>query len=153
MMKHIRKFEGFKKSEEKINETVYQVENTYRVNIIVDVESKLLSSYCKKVKQNLNKEIQDLMGNAMLAEELVKWVVKENLDADKIPANAIIGGAQTQGQSQGQGQMQAQPQMQDQSQTQGQGQTQDQSQGQSQVQVSSGGQGQFESPKDEDLPI
>lgn len=156
MKKHIKNFNGFR-SKETVNETVYQVENTYRVNVIVDVEAKLLSSYSKKVKQNTGKEIQDLMGNAMLAEELVKYIIKENLDADKIPATAIIGGAQGQAQAQGgQAQVQtgdmsvdAQGNLNDGSQGQAQVQTQvqPQGQGQSQVQVSSAAQG------GENLPI
>jgi hypothetical protein len=109
MKKHLKNYNGFRKSD-KLNETVYQVENTYRVNVIVDVEAKLLSAYSKKVKQNTNKEIQDLMGNAMLAEQIVLYIIKENLDADKIPATAIIGGAQGQGQAQGQAQGQGQSQ-------------------------------------------
>ena len=150
MKRHLKNFNGFR-SKEIVNETVYQVENTYRVNVIVDVEAKILSSYSKKVKQNTGKEIQDLMGNAMLAEELVKYIIKENLDADKIPANAIIGGvAQGQAQSQGQVQdMHAQPQAQSQD-GQVQVQTQSQPQAQSQdgqVQVSSAAQG------GENLPI
>ncbi len=150
MKKHVKNFNGFR-NKEVVNETVYQVENTYRVNVIVDVEAKILSSYSKKVKQNTGKEIQDLMGNAMLAEELVKYIIKENLDADKIPANAIIGGAQGQAQAQGQVQdmqAQVQPQAQIQDGSQVQVQTQVQPQGQEgQVQVSSAAQG------GENLPI
>lgn len=147
-MKHVKKFEGFKnnkpevKIEDKVNETVFQVENTYRVNIIADVEAKLLSAYAKKVKQNMNKEITDLMGNAMLAEELVKWVLKDGLDAEKIPASAIIGGAQGQAQAQGQVQIQdaqAQPQTQPQAQVQVQAQPQGQAQGQGMEEVQSQG--------------
>lgn len=139
-MKHIKKFDGFK-SKDSVNETVYQVENTYRVNVIVDVEAKLLSAYSKKVKQNLNKEIQDLMGNAMLAEELVKYVIKDGLDADKIPASAIIGGAQGQAQGQGQAQVQIDSQAQNDGQVQVQT-SQAQPQAQSQPTVD-----------DENLPI
>ena len=155
-MKHMKKFEGFKNKpeENKINETVFQVENTYRVNVIVDVEAKILSGYAKKVKQNMNKEITDLMGNAMLAEEIVKWVLKDGLDVEKIPASAIIGGGQAQGQ--GQGQAQGQVQVQD-AQAQGQGsQVQVQSvQAQPQSQSQGQSQGDFENVQgsDEDLPI
>ena len=150
MKRHLKNFNGFK-NKETINETVYQVDNLYRVQIIVDVEASILSKYSKKVKQNTGKELQDMLGNAQLAEELVKYIIKENLDADKIPANAIIGGgAQGQAQSQGQVQdMQAQPQAQSQD-GQVQVQTQSQPQAQSQdgqVQVSSAAQG------GENLPI
>jgi len=153
MKKHIKKFEGFrtvKPEVDPINETVYQVEDLFRVNIIVDVPMKVLSAYSKKVEQNTQKKLVDLMGNAMLAEELVKWVIKEGLDADKIPATAIIGGAQGQAQSQGgQAQVQVQPVAQS---PQGQGQVQAQPvQGQGAPQSQS--QGGFEDVKQEDLPI
>lgn len=164
-MKHVRKFEGFRNNKpeinsEKINETVFQVDNIYRVNVIVDVESKLLSAYAKKVKQNTGKEINDLLSNAMIAEEIVRWVLKDGLDVEKIPGNAIIGGAQGQAQpSQGQTQIQTQVEPQGQAQgqnmeevqTQGQGQSQGQGQiqGQSQMQTQLQGQSQ----DDEELPI
>jgi hypothetical protein len=151
MKKHIKKFEGFRtvKTEvNPINETVYQVEDLFRVNIIVDVPMKVLSAYSKKVEQNTQKKLVDLMGNAMLAEELVKYVIKEGLDADKIPATAIIGGAQGQAQSQGgQAQVQVQPVAQS---PQGQAQVQPvQGQGAPQSQSQEG----FEDVKQEDLPI
>ena len=160
-MKHVRKFEGFRNnkpeinSEEKINETVFQVDNIYRVNVIVDVEAKLLSAYAKKVKQNTGKEINDLLSNAMIAEEIVRWVLKDGLDVEKIPGNAIIGGAQGQAQP-SQAQTQVQTQMEPQAQPQGQEQdmeevqAQPQSQGQSQEQSS---QGQSQAQGGEELPI
>ena len=158
-MKHVKKFEGFKnnkpevKIEDKVNETVFQVENTYRVNIIADVEAKLLSAYAKKVKQNMNKEITDLMGNAMLAEELVKWVLKDGLDAEKIPASAIIGGAQGQSQAQGQVQIQdGQAQGQVQGQVQPQAQVQVQAQAQPQSQTQGQGMEEVQSQGGEELP-
>ncbi len=158
-MKHVKKFEGFKnnkpevKIKDKVNETVFQVENTYRVNIIADVDAKLLSAYAKKVKQNMNKEITDLMGNAMLAEELVKWVLKDGLDVEKIPASAIIGGAQGQAQAQGQVQIQdAQAQGQVQPQAQVQVQAQAQPQGQVQGQVQGQGMEEVQSQGGEELP-
>lgn len=169
-MKHVRKFEGFRNnkpeinSQEKINETVFQVDNIYRVNVIVDVEAKLLSAYAKKVKQNTGKEINDLLSNAMIAEEIVRWVLKDGLDVEKIPGNAIIGGAQGQAQPsqaqtqvqtqmETQGQMQAQPQAQgqDMEEVQAQGQGQGQAQGQAQAQGQ--GQGQAQGQGGEELPI
>lgn len=165
-MKHVRKFEGFRNnkpeinSEEKINETVFQVDNIYRVNVIVDVEAKLLSAYAKKVKQNTGKEINDLLSNAMIAEEIVRWVLKDGLDVEKIPGNAIIGGAQGQAQpSQAQTQVQTQVEPQGQAQgqdmeevqAQGQGQAQGQTQGQEQAQTQ--GQSQGQAQGGEELPI
>jgi len=165
-MKHVRKFEGFRNnkpeinSEEKINETVFQVDNIYRVNVIVDVEAKLLSAYAKKVKQNTGKEINDLLSNAMIAEEIVRWVLKDGLDVEKIPGNAIIGGAQGQAQpSQAQTQVQTQvepqgqAQGQDMEEVQAQGQGQTQVQGQAQTQGQGQAQTQGQSQGGEELPI
>ena len=142
MKKHIKKFEGFKnKSVEKVNELVTQKDDTYDVTVSVEVPAKLLSAYSKKVEQNTNKNPLKMMGEPMLAEKLVLWVIKEGLDAEKIPATAIVGGAQ------GQAQPQAQPQ----------------AQSQDQVEVSASpsntgeGQGTYEpvaaQVQDEDLPI
>lgn len=137
-MKHVKKFEGFKnnkpevKIEDKVNETVLQLDNVYKVIVAVDIEQKFLSSYAKKVKQNTNKDITDIYGNAMLAEELVHWVLKNGLDVEKIPANALIGGAQGQAQAQSQPGVQVDSQAQAQPQAQVEAQPQAQPQGQAQ---------------------
>lgn len=111
MKKHIKKFEGFRnKSEnieaqpikdEAINEFVTQIGEDYEVTVSKKVPSKLIAAYCKKVEQNTNKKLTDTYGSAMIAEKLVMWVLDNCLDVEKIPANALTGGAQTaQAQSQ-----------------------------------------------------
>lgn len=151
-MKHVKKFEGFKsKSEENINESVFQVENTYKVNLIIEVEQKFLSAYSKKVKQNTNKDTSDFMSTPQLAEEVVKWVVKEGMDVEKIPANAIIGGAQAQAQAQPQAQEEVQ--IQDPGESQAQVQIQDPGESQAQIQISDNGMEDVDDSDVEDLPI
>jgi len=159
-MSHIRKFEGFKKSktEEKINEDTNIVEYDgsviYKVNVVCDVPAKLLSSYAKKVKQNTKIEMADQYSNKTSAEELVKYVLKDGLDADKIPATALVGGSQTQGQTQAQGQGNMSANAQGQLQDNG-SQVQVQSvQAQPQSQAQGKNQEDFESVQnDEDLPM
>ena len=112
-MKHIRNFGGFKNKPEveNINEHVIQVDNTYQVSVIAKVEAKLLSTYSKKVEQNTGIKVADVYGNNQLAELLVAWVLQDGLDADKIPATAIVGGSNGQGQTQAQLTPQAQVQV------------------------------------------
>ena len=105
MKKHIRNFGGFRnraETLENINEHVIQVDNTYQVSVIAKVEAKLISAYAKKVEQNTGIKVADVYGNNQLAELIVAWVLQDGLDADKIPATAIVGGSQGQGQTQAQ---------------------------------------------------
>ena len=176
-MKHLRNFEKHRNSKKqtqevsKTNESVLQVNDIYKVRILVDVPQSLINSYAKKVKDELGKNVRQFYGDMDVAEELVKNVVLNGLNIDNIQASALMGGepqAQTQGQSQTQGQVQvqsepqgqiqgqaqAQPQIQGQAQGQSQGQAQAQPQGQAQAQIQVQGQGQaqdeFEEIEEED---
>jgi len=160
-MKHIRKFESYrikKHREEIIKESVLQVNDIYKVKTMIDIPQSLINAYIKKVKDTTGKNLRQFFGDVDLAEEIVKYITLNNLDVDKIPGGALMGG-QTQGQgqaqqpAQGQEPMMAQTQpAQGQAPTQGQPQAQAQqpAQGQPQVQVQAeGGQnvGDFEEPQ------
>lgn len=151
-MKHIRQFESYRnkrKREEIIKESVLQVNDIYKVKTLIDIPQSLINAYVKKVKDNTGKNLRQFFGDMDIAEEIVKFVAQSGLDADKLPANALVGGAQGQSQAQpseipqGQAQTQpipqAQPQAQaqpaPQAQPQAQAQTAPQAQGQGQVQV------------------
>ncbi len=110
-MKHIKKYEGFKpkNNETKINEMVDKVGDIFRVSIIADVESSLIQKYIKKTEQNTQIKLTDKMGLAQIAEELIKFVIKDGMDVEKLPANILTGGNVAQGQGQAQGQIQVQP--------------------------------------------
>ena len=158
-MNHIRKFESFrrvKKREEIIKEAVFQVNDIYKVKTTIDIPQSLINAYVKKVKDNTGKNLRQFFGDMDIAEEIVKFVAQNGLDAEKLSANALVGGGQVQGQQQDQPQAQTEPQSQPQSQTQGevqvqaesqpqgesQGQSQTQSEGESQAQSQT--QGEFE---------
>lgn len=145
-MKHIKQFENYRierRRVEIIKEAVLQVNDIYKVKNMVDIPQSLINSYVKKVKDNTGKNLRQFFSDMDIAEEILKYVTLSGLDGDKIPATALVGGAQGdaqgQGQIQGQGQMQTQPQgqaqMQGQGQMQPQGQAQTQGQGQVQVQT------------------
>jgi hypothetical protein len=132
-----------------IKESVLQVNDIYKVRIMADVPQSLLNAYVKKVKDNVGKNLRQFFGDMDLAEEIVKWVVQNGLDSDKMPANALVGGAQGQGQSgaqQAPAQMapqgQAQTQMAPEGQMAPQGQGQSAPQGQAQGQAAPQGQAQ-----------
>lgn len=161
-MKHIRKFESYrikKHREEIIKESVLQVNDIYKVKTMIDIPQSLINAYIKKVKDTTGKNLRQFFGDVDLAEEIVKYITLNNLDVDKIPGGALMGG-QTQGQGQAQQPVQgqepmmaqtqpAQGQAQGQAPVQGQAQ-QPAAQGQPQVQVQAeGGQnvGEFEEPQ------
>lgn len=119
-MSHIRKFLSYRenKSTTKIvKESVLQVDDTYKVRVIVDVKKSMVNSYIKKVSDNTQKNLRDFYSDMDIVEELVKHVVETGMNVDTIPATLLVGGSQVQGQGVGQGQAQTQPQSQPQGQS------------------------------------
>ena len=106
-MKHIRTFESYrirKNREEIIKESVLQVNDIYKVKTMIDIPQSLINAYVKKVKDTTGKNLRQFFGDVDIAEEIVKYINMNNLDVEKLPGNALMGGAQ--GQTQGQGQPQ-----------------------------------------------
>ena len=153
-MKHIRKFENYqtkKRRDEAIKEAVMTVNDIYRVNTMIDIPQSLINAYVKKVKDTTGKNLKQLFGDVVIAEEIVKFIAQNYLNVDQLPAGALTGDAQIQSQGQGQIQGQAQMQTQPQGQPEGQGQSQVQvqTQGQGQAQGQAQGQGEFEEVDEE----
>jgi hypothetical protein len=115
-MKHIRTFESYKSAKaelkiinpeilaEAIKESVLQIGDVYKVRSMIDIPQSLINAYVKKVKDTTGKNLRQFFGDVEVAEELVKHITTSGLDIDKIPGNALMGGAQGQGQGQVQGQ-------------------------------------------------
>jgi hypothetical protein len=143
-MKHVKAFEKFriqKNREEIIKESVFQVNDLYKVKTMIDLPQSLINAYVKKVKDTTGKNLRQFFGDVDIAEEIIKYVTTTFLDIDKIPGGAIMGG-QTQAQTQGQGQGQVQVQTEPQAQTQGQVEPQAQAPAQGQAP-----EGEFEEPQ------
>ena len=143
-MKHVKAFEKFriqKNREEIIKESVFQVNDLYKVKTMIDMPQSLINAYVKKVKDTTGKNLRQFFGDVDIAEEIVKYVTTNFLDVDKIPGGAIMGG-QTQAQTQGQGQVQVQTE----GQPQGQAQTEPQAQAPAQGQAQAPAQGQAQAP-------
>ena len=149
-MKHIRNFESYKnrmRRDDIIKESVLQVNDIYKVRTMIDIPQSLINAYVKKVKDTTGKNLRQYFGDVDIAEEIVKYITSTQLDNEKIPGNAILGG---QIQSQSQAQVQPQSQVQTQSQAQTQTQEEDdfedvQAQSQSQAQEESQEKSQEES--------
>ena len=142
-MKHIRTFESYrirKNREEIIKESVLQINDIYKVKTMIDIPQSLINAYVKKVKDTTGKNLRQFFGDVDIAEEIVKYINMNNLDVEKLPGNALMGGAQGQGQGQtqveteGEAQTQAQPQAQPQGEAQPQAQPQGEAQPQAQAQ-------------------
>ena len=149
-MKHIRTFENYRtksKREEIIKESVFQVNDIYKVKTMIDIPQSLINAYVKKVKDTTGKNLRQFFGDVDIAEEIVKYINMNNLDVEKIPGGALMGGqaqaqstqvqpeAQTQPQAQTEVQPQAQTEAQPQAQTEAQPQAQTEAQPQAQVEA------------------
>jgi len=102
-MKHIRTFESYrvkKNREELIKEAVLQVNDIYKVKTMVDIPQSLINAYVKKVKDSTGNNLRQFFGDVDIAEEIIKYINLNNLDIEKIPASALMGGAQSQDQTQ-----------------------------------------------------
>jgi len=132
-MKHIRTYENYrikKNREEIIKESVLQVNDIYKVKTMIDIPQSLINAYVKKVKDTTGKNLRTFFGDVDIAEEIVKFINMDNLDVEKIPGGALMGGGQSQTQTQPQAQPQAQPQVQVEAQPQAQTQEAPQAQAQ-----------------------
>ena len=133
-MKHIRTYENYrvkKNREEIIKESVLQVNDIYKVKTMIDIPQSLINAYVKKVKDTTGKNLRQFFGDVDIAEEIVKYINMNNLDVEKIPGGALMGGGQSQAQTT-QGEAQPQVQTEGEAQTQPQAQTQEAPQAQAQ---------------------
>jgi len=149
-MKHIRTYESYrvkKNREEIIRESVLQVNDIYKVKTMIDIPQSLINAYVKKVKDTTGKNLRTFFGDVDIAEEIVKFINMDNLDVDKIPGGALMGGGQSQTQTQSQAQPQVQVEAQPQAQTQEAPQAQAQpAQTEEAPQAQAPAQGEFEEP-------
>ena len=127
-MKHIRTFESHrikKNRDEIIKESVLQVNDIYRVKTMIDIPQSLINAYVKKVKDTTDKNLRQFFGDVDIAEEIVRYINMNNLDIEKIPGSALMGGVQNQVQAQAQPEAQAPAQTQPEAQPQVQPEAQD----------------------------
>lgn len=130
-MKHIRTFEGFsvkRKLNDSIKESVMVLNDTYRVKTLVDIKRSMINSVVNSVKSKTGQDLRQFYSDADIAEEIVKFA-NMGIDAEKIPSNVFVGGAQAQAQAQG-GELPIEPQAQTEAPVQAQPQVQVQTEAQ-----------------------
>ena len=155
-MNYIKTYENYrvkKNRSEIIKEAVLQVNDIYKVKTMIDIPQSLINAYVKKVRDTTGKNLRQFFGDVDIAEEIVKYINMNNLDVEKIPGGALMGGGQSQAQTT-QGEVQPQVQIEGEAQVQPQAQTQEDPQAQVQPAQAqeAPAQGEFEEPQAQAQP-
>ena len=80
-----------KKFTNKLNENAFQVGDNYKVKIVVDVPVSLVKQYSDKVSQDTGKNALENFSESELAEQMVDYIVKQNLNIDSVPTSVAVG--------------------------------------------------------------
>lgn len=80
-----------KLKQEEVNENAFQVGDTYKVKIVVDVPVSLVKQYSEKVSQDTGKDALENFSESELAEQMVDYIVKQNLNIDSVPNSVAVG--------------------------------------------------------------
>ena len=75
----------------KVSESAISVGSDYKVKIVLDIPKKVIDAYCKRVKSETGAEATSIFSKDELAEEIVKFLVKNNLNAETIPTAIAVG--------------------------------------------------------------
>lgn len=78
-------------SKAKVNENAFQVGDNYKVKIVIDVPVSLVKQYSDKVSQDTGKNALENFSESELAEQMVDYIVKQNLNIDSVPTSVAVG--------------------------------------------------------------
>lgn len=95
-IKESKSIENFKKkskskSKSRLNESSFLVGDDYKVKVTIDVPTTLIQDYIKKVEEESGKNALSNFTETELAEQMINYVVKQNLTLDQIPSSLSIG--------------------------------------------------------------
>lgn len=76
---------------ELLNESVYKVEDNFKVRATIDVPQSLVNKISKKVKDETGRDTKEIWSDVDLAEAIVQYVYATFLNEESIPASAITG--------------------------------------------------------------
>lgn len=79
----------------KINETAFVVNDNYKVKLTFDVPKSLVEEYINKVKEETGKTPLDFFNKNEIAEEIIQYLIKENLNIDNLPSSFTVGTEHT----------------------------------------------------------
>jgi hypothetical protein len=74
-----------------VNEAAFKLGKDYKVKVTVDVPVSLIQSYIQKVTEETGKNALDNFSENELAEQMVQYIVKQNLHIDSIPSALSVG--------------------------------------------------------------
>lgn len=86
-----------KKEDENIKEEVvkesatFKVGGIYKVKTTYDVPVRLISNYIEKVKKETSKDPLDNFNEKEIAEEIIKHILKTNMEITEIPSSLTVG--------------------------------------------------------------
>lgn len=85
----IQRFSEFKLN--KTNESAFVVGNNIKVKLTFDIPQKLIKEYIEKTKSETGLTPLDYFNENEIAEEIVKYLVSQNLSLDNIPTDITVG--------------------------------------------------------------
>ena len=93
--KYLKKHKALTESKkvEKINEEVLVVNDgeLFKVNKVIDVPKKLINAVVKKAKEETGKDPKIFWNDVAIAEEIVKYIIANHLEADSLPGSILMG--------------------------------------------------------------
>lgn len=74
-----------------LNENAFEVGDNYKVKVSFDVPKSLVKEYIEKVKQDSGKDPLDNYSESEIAEEIINFIVKENMNIDSLSSSFTVG--------------------------------------------------------------
>jgi hypothetical protein len=75
----------------KVNEAAFEVGDDFKVKLTFDVPKSLVTEYINKVKEKTGKNPLDNFSTSEIAEQMIQYLVKENLVIDNLPPDFTVG--------------------------------------------------------------
>lgn len=91
-MENLTGFNNFKdkKHGSKLNEGVIKIGNAYVLSDI-EVPVSLVNAYIKKVKDETQRNLREMMSDSDVAYRLLKYCVENNMIIDNLPSSIVLG--------------------------------------------------------------
>jgi hypothetical protein len=81
----------FTKPSKKVNESSFLVGQDYKVKSTFDVSQQLVQQYIEKVTEETGRNPLDNFNEAEIAEQMIDYIVKQNLIIDNLPSDFTVG--------------------------------------------------------------
>jgi hypothetical protein len=96
-MNRLHTYESFRSGgHRKVNETVLKVGEDYKVKVIHDIPVSMVEEYVQKVKEETGTNPLDNYSEIEIAEEMVRYTLKQSLLLDQIPVELFVGDSESE---------------------------------------------------------